>query len=75
MANIEIHDFSARLKRVEASLHNPLSPHNVELLQQFEKSLFSDRIGLARITKYLGMLKRLAEMVDKDFDKVTRQDL
>jgi hypothetical protein len=60
MANIEIHDFSARLKRIEASLDNPLSPPNVDLLRQFEKSLFSEGIGLARITKYLVMLKQLA---------------
>jgi integrase/recombinase XerD len=75
MAKIEIHDFSARLGRVEASLENPLSPHNVDLIRQFEKSLFSEGIGLARITKYLGMLKQLAEMLDKDFDTVTRYDL
>ncbi len=75
MVSIEIHDFSTRLKRVEESLKKPLSEHNVDLLQKFEKALFSEGIGLARITKYLGMLKRLAEMLEKDFDKVTREDL
>jgi len=72
---IDIHGFERRLERAERGLHNPLSERNVELIKRFERVLFSSGIGSARVAHYLNTLRKLAEMLGKDFDSATKQDI
>lgn len=72
---IDIHDFAGRLERAELRLHNPLSEKNKELILDFEKALFTEGLTKIRITKYVETLRRIGEMLGKNFDQVTKADI
>ncbi|MEM2883692.1 MAG: site-specific integrase [Nitrososphaerales archaeon] len=75
MDKIDIHGFDVRLERAEKKLHNPLSARNVELVKEFEKSLFSEGLSAVRVEKYVNTLGKLGEMLGKDFDRVSKKDI
>jgi len=72
---IDIHDSRARLLRAERRLHNPLSRRNWELIKRFESSLFSEGLSVRRVEKYLDTLRKICEVLGKDFDEATREDI
>jgi integrase/recombinase XerD len=74
-ALIDIHNFDGRLKAALRRLHNPLSERDRELILDFERKLMSEGLSSVRVEKYLEVLKKIGEMLDKDFDKVTKKDI
>ncbi|MEM3531153.1 MAG: site-specific integrase [Nitrososphaerales archaeon] len=72
---IDIHGFEVRLERAERKLHNPLSRMNTELVKNFEKALFSEGLSLVRVEKYVNTLRKIGEMLGKDFDKASKKDI
>jgi hypothetical protein len=74
-AVIDIHDFRGRLAAVERRLHNPLSERNRGLILEFERKLMSEGLSAVRVEKYVETLKKIAEMLGKDFDAATKDDI
>jgi site-specific recombinase XerD len=74
---IDIHGFAERLRRAEEDIRdpNPLSRHNAELISRFAEHCTARGLGKARIVKYLGHLRRIAEWLGKDLEGATRQDI
>ncbi|MEM2211396.1 MAG: site-specific integrase [Nitrososphaerales archaeon] len=72
---IDIHDSEARLRRAERRLHNPLSEKNKTLIFEFEKQLFSEGLSKRRVEKYLDIVRKLGEMLGKDFDEAGKKDI
>jgi len=52
-----------------------LSPRNRELVLDYYKKLKNEGIALARLVSVIGVISRLLVMLEKDFDKATRQDI
>ena len=52
-----------------------ISERNKELILKFCEDLMIDGISKARIVKYLSSLKCLSEMLQKDFDKLKKEDV
>jgi site-specific recombinase XerD len=74
-AVIDIHDFRGRLAAAERMLHNPLSERNRGLILEFERKLMSEGLSAVRVEKYVETLKKIAEMLGKDFDAATKDDI
>ena len=74
-AVIDIHDFRGRLAAAERRLHNPLSERNRGLILEFERKLMSEGLSAVRVEKYVETLKKIAEMLGKDFDAATKDDI
>ena len=77
MEQLDIHNFSQRLKRAELNLEgsNPVSRRNADLILKFARHCATLGLGKPRITKYLGHLRLVAERLGKDFDRATREDI
>ncbi|MEM3382296.1 MAG: site-specific integrase [Nitrososphaeria archaeon] len=72
----QLHDFDRRLKRLEESISEGyLSKRNRKLLLDFANYLLAQGISKGRVVKYLGHLKHVSELVEKDLDKVKQEDL
>ena len=69
---IDIHDIDTKLDNARKLIAkaNPISKRNSDMIFKFENFCYGS-IGKKRITKYVLSLKKLAEWLDKDFDKVT----
>ena len=52
-----------------------ISNKNRELIKKYINELFAKGIGNNRATKLSAQLRRIAVLLDKDFNKVTRGDL
>ncbi|MCL7385518.1 MAG: hypothetical protein LZ158_04050 [Thaumarchaeota archaeon] len=74
-AAIDIHDFRGRLAAAERRLHNPLSERNRGLILEFERKLMSEGLSAVRVEKHVETLKKIAEMLGKDFDAATKDDI
>jgi site-specific recombinase XerD len=74
---IDIHGFDRRAELARASVlrQNPISKRNSELISGFLDHCTSIGLGPARVAKYAGHLKVLAELLGKDFDEADRQDI
>lgn len=53
----------------------PVSARNKELIEAFFQYLFAKGVSEGRIVKLSWQLRRLAELVSKDFDSATREDI
>jgi len=62
--------FSAKLKKT-----NSISQPNKRLINEFLQSCKAEGLSKHRITKYLYMLARLAEMLRKDFKQTNKHDM
>jgi len=73
----QIHNFNEQLERVEKSVKNDedLSRKNKKLLLDFTNYLIAQGISKGRVVKYLNHLRRVAEIAEKDLDKIGREDL
>ena len=74
-ASINIHNFKVRLKGAERRLHNPLSERNRALIAEFEKKLLSEGLSSVRVEKYVEVLRKIGELLGKDFDAATKSDI
>jgi site-specific recombinase XerD len=76
VAKIIIHDYKResdlQLKILEES---NISAKNKRLIKDFYECCLNDGIGYARMTKYLCILRQIASVLKKDFDKATRKDI
>ena len=55
--------------------HNPISGRNSRLISKFLDHCVSILLGNARVAKYAGHLKELAELLGKDFEEANREDI
>ncbi|MBS7612227.1 tyrosine-type recombinase/integrase [Candidatus Bathyarchaeota archaeon] len=72
---VDIHDYEGRLRLAEKAIHNPLPKRSRELLEEYEKQLLSEGLSAVRVAKYLYILRRIADMLDKPFEEATVEDI
>lgn len=74
---IDIHDFNSRLASAKklVKLANLISEKNSAIISKFESYGISEGPSKARVTKYVYTLRKIAEMLDKNFDEATRTDM
>jgi len=75
--SIDIHEFDKRLSRAMDLVEkaNPISDQNARLIREFKEQCVTEGLGTKRITKYVYTIRTLAEILKKDFDKATRDDI
>ncbi|MDW8034547.1 MAG: site-specific integrase [Nitrososphaerota archaeon] len=73
----QIHNFNERLERLEEAIRteHSLSKGNKKLLLDFANYLLAQGISKGRVVKYLNHLKRISGLIEKELDKVGREDL
>lgn len=52
-----------------------ITSKNTQLIERFKTSCYAEGLGKLRVDKYAYTLKKLSLMLNKDFDKVTKQDI
>ncbi|MDI6917876.1 MAG: DUF3435 domain-containing protein, partial [Thermoplasmatales archaeon] len=52
-----------------------ISPHNKKKILDFQKHCIANGIGPARVLRYLNDLPKLAKMLNKNFEDVTKNDI
>jgi len=73
---IDIHEYDKKLKVAISNLEkSKISKINKSEIKKYADFLFMDNIGKARILKYVSTLKIVAKAIDKDFKKITEEDL
>jgi len=78
----DIHNSSLQLERALQLLDKPhkklekvVSTKNKEIIKRFASACIAEGLTKIRVAKYIGLLKYTALMLNKDFDKVTKDDL
>ena len=72
----KVHHPSKRLQNALKRLEKAnISERNKEIIKEFVSSCIAEGIGKLRVTKYIFTLKSIALSLNKDFDKVTKEDL
>lgn len=72
----QFYNIEKRIGGTEDKLKNSkISKHNKELILKFVDSCYAQGIGQLRIAKYLSVMRLIAEGLNKDFDKVEKEDL
>jgi len=73
---IDIHDYK---KKLEAALRKlkkcDISDKNKKIINNYVDYLFNDNLSRPRILKYVTTLRLIVEKLEKDLDKVTKEDL
>jgi site-specific recombinase XerD/ribosomal protein L40E len=74
---IDIHEFDKRLSRAMNLVNkvNPISEQNAELIRQFQEQCITEGLSKSRITKYVYTMHTLAELLQEDFDKASKEDI
>lgn len=73
---MSLNDYNERLKAAEKRINNaPYSERDKEIRISYEDTLFTEDMRLSRISKYLGQLNRLRNMMNVDFEDATERDL
>ncbi len=76
MTKIEIHHYEKRLEQSERRIKNLNTPEiNKELIFKFEQQLIRDNLSKARIDRYLQILAKVTQRFNKDFTKITKEDI
>ncbi len=65
-------EFEKELKRLGNA---GISPKNKEIIQRYHKHLYARGCSETRVSKLSGQLRKIAGLLNKDFDVVQRQDL
>jgi len=72
----DVHNASKRMEYALKTLENKgISEENKKLIRKFVNHCLSEGIGKLRVVKYIYTLAKLAEKLEKDFDKATEEDL
>lgn len=72
----KVHHPSKRLKNALKLLErSKLSKKNKDIIKEFIEACIAEGIGKLRVVKYIFTLKKIALSLNKDFDKVTKEDL
>jgi len=74
---IDIHNYPKRLRNMLRKLEeSPISQRNRELILQFKAyGQLEGGLGVPRIERYMGVLKDWALLLNKDFDRCTKEDI
>ncbi|ABE53076.1 hypothetical protein [Methanococcoides burtonii] len=73
---MSLHDYDERLKAAEKRIMNAsYSENDKNVLFSYEDELFTEDLSLSRISKYLGQLNRLRNMINVNFEDATERDL
>ena len=71
-----VHHPSRRYNNAIKQLKNSsISSKNKELITKFLDESLAEGIGKLRLSKCVIILKKIAQKLDKDFDKTTKQDI
>ena len=73
----EIHNYQKRYKKaLEALERAKISEHNKQLIKAFDQAcLVVEKLKLASRIKIIERLKQIAEILGKDFDQASEEDL
>ena len=72
---IDIHNYPRLLEMEQRTLdRSELSKRNKYLIVEFKDNLVRDNISIARIVRYVGVLRILALMIKTDYDEMTKKD-
>ena len=72
---MDIYDLTKQIKKFEESLKKTqISKHNVDLILEFKDLNILNNIGLHCINRTIQNLKKFAEILNKDFDKASKED-
>ena len=73
---MDVHNYKRRLETTLKQVTNSkISKKNQDDLFEFHNFCFSEGIGSARIQRYIFDLKKLVEILKKDFDKCNKEDI
>ena len=73
---VDIYNYPKRLdSAVKYVKNSSLSKRNKQIILKFRDNCSLLGIGLPRTVRYIGVLKYLAELLKKDFDKANREDI
>ena len=71
----EVYNYPRTLERELAKLRaNCLGKKNSETILRFYRQLVAEGLGIARQIKYLSTLRRIASLLNKQFEEVTKDD-
>lgn len=72
----EVYNYPRTLERELAKLRaNFLGKKNSETILRFYRQLVAEGLGIARQIKYLSTLRRIASLLNKPFEKATKDDI
>ena len=72
----QFYNIDKMITATELKLNNSkLSKKNKELILKFINNCYAQGIGKLRIAKYLSLMRLIAEGLNKDFDKVNKEDI
>lgn len=73
---MDIHNYKRRLETTLKQVENSeISKKNQNNILEFHNFCFSEGIGMAKIQRYIYDLKKLAEMLKKDFTSCKKEDI
>jgi len=74
---LNIHNWQRELELAELRVlkANPVGERNAQLILKFSHHLSARSLSAGRIARYVQELRKLGELLGKDFDKATRADI
>ena len=76
MKDFDVHKIEQRMESALKRLdENNILKRNKELILKFREFAFSSGLSKTRILKYMNLLQRLSEWLDKPFDKASKNDI
>ncbi len=73
---MDIHNYEKKYQRcIELIKKANISERNKQLILENNENLILEGLSKPRLCKYIEILKLLAQRLDKDFDKATKEDL
>ncbi len=74
---MDIHNFKRNFERIVNRIKESedISKENKEIILNFKNYLLSENIGTAKIERYLSDLMKYSRMLDKSFEKASKEDI
>ncbi len=73
---MDIYDSDRRLKRVEENIRiSSISEQNKKIIFDYERQLFINEFGIARIERCISVLRIISEKLNKNLDSLEKQDI
>ncbi len=73
---IDIHNYPRRVElAIRDVMNSGISKRNKDIILEFREYCSTENISLARISRYLGVLKQWAEILNVNFDKAKKEDI
>jgi site-specific recombinase XerD len=72
----DIHNYKRKLELSLARLENSnICDSNKKLIFEFHRFCFADGLSIARVERYVFLLKQIAEILRKDFESANKEDI